>query len=73
MEGRLCVDSGRDELGVSLYPAGGFSSLTLVHDAAKRMARLLDNTDKVIEVLYVGDYDPAGVLIDKDIEAKLRE
>jgi hypothetical protein len=61
------------ELGVSLYPSGGFTSLTLPYDAAKQIWRFVGGTDKSIEIIYVGDYDPAGVLIDVDIEAKLRK
>ena len=62
-----------EELGVSLYPSGGFASLTLPHDAAQQISRFVGGTDKSIEIIYVGDYDPAGVLIDVDIEAKLRK
>jgi hypothetical protein len=66
------IEDTCEELAVSLYPAGGFSSLTLEYDAAQQIAAEVRGTDKTIEVIYVGDYDPAGVLIDKDIEAKLR-
>jgi hypothetical protein len=62
-----------EELGVSLYPSGGFASLTLLYEAAKQIAAEVESTDKTIEIAYVGDYDPAGVLIDRDIEIKLRE
>jgi hypothetical protein len=61
-----------DELGVSLYPAGGFSSLSLLYEAACQIADEVRGTDKTIEIVYIGDYDPAGVLIDRDIENKLR-
>ena len=58
------------ELAVSLYPAGGFSSLTLAYEAAEYMRAVYDG--RPITVFYVGDYDPAGVLIDKAIERELR-
>jgi hypothetical protein len=61
-----------NELGVSLYPAGGFSSLTLPYEAAQDIADTVRDTAKTIEIVYIGDYDPAGVLIDCDIERKLR-
>jgi hypothetical protein len=67
------VQDDCQELGVSLYPSGGFASLTLLFDAAGQIADEVEGTDKTIEIAYIGDYDPAGVLIDKDIEAKLRE
>jgi hypothetical protein len=61
------------ELGISLYPSGGFASLTLLYEAAKQIAAEVEGADKAIEIIYIGDYDPAGVLIDRDIEAKLRQ
>ena len=57
-----------ERLGVSLYPAGGFTSATLAYEAARQ----IDEHDREeAVVLYVGDYDPAGVLIDQSIEAEL--
>ena len=60
------------EFGVSLYPAGGFASLTLPYEAAADIDEQVADTERTIEILYIGDYDPAGVLIDRDIERKLR-
>ena len=56
-------------LAVSLYPAGGFSSESFVYEAATEIDA--HDRDRAV-VVYVGDFDPAGVLIDRDIEAKLR-
>ena len=56
-------------LAVSLYPCGGFTSATLAYEAAQFMNQL--EPERVV-VLYVGDYDPAGVLIDKSLETELR-
>ena len=56
------------ELAVSLYPSSGFSSDTLPYEASRAIAA----AGKSAVILYVGDYDPAGVLIDQDIERKLR-
>jgi hypothetical protein len=67
------IEDTCEELGVSLYPSGGFSSLTLLYEAAMQIAAEVRDTEKTVEIVYVGDYDPAGVLIDRDIEAKLRE
>jgi len=62
-----------DDLAVSLYPSGGFSSLTLTFEAARHINEVFQYTGKQeAHILYVGDYDPAGVHIDRDIEAKLR-
>ena len=62
--GQVC-----SEYVVPLYPSGGFSSLSFLYQAsahieASRRARAV--------ILYVGDYDQAGVLIDRSIEKDLR-
>lgn len=57
-------------LAVSLYPCGGFASLTLVHEAVDDINEM--DKGRVV-VLYVGDFDPAGVLIDQAVERELRE
>jgi hypothetical protein len=59
------------ELAVSLYPAGGFSSITLAYQAAEYIND--QHTGKPCVIYYIGDYDPAGVIIDKQIERELRE
>ncbi len=58
------------ELAVSLYPCGGFTSITFAHDAAQAMNAADDGRETV--VFYIGDYDPAGVLIDVALERELR-
>jgi hypothetical protein len=58
------------ELAVDLYPCGGFSSLSFVHEAAEMHNRLDDIRPLV--VFYIGDFDPAGVLIDQSLERELR-
>lgn len=59
------------ELAVSLYPAGGFSSITLAYQSAEAINHYADGRPVVI--FYIGDYDPAGVLIDVALERELRE
>ncbi len=59
------------ELAVSLYPAGGFSSITLAYQSAETINHYADGRPVVI--LYIGDYDPAGVLIDIALERELRQ
>ena len=57
-------------LAVSLYPSGGFSSATLCYEAATE----IDRAERArAVVLYVGDYDPAGLLIDESIVRELRK
>lgn len=58
------------DLAVSLYPCGGFSSISFVHEAAQEINARGD--DRPFTVFYIGDYDPAGVLIDVALERELR-
>jgi hypothetical protein len=60
-----------EELAVSLYPAGGFASITFAYEAADFIRQEVED-GKQAHVLYIGDYDPAGVLIDQSIETELR-
>ena len=56
-------------LAVDLFPAGGFASKTFAYEAAGAM-----NADGRPAVIYfVGDYDPAGVLIDRALERELNK
>ena len=61
-----------NELAVSLYPAGGFASLTLTYNAAQYIESEASEKDSAV-VFYIGDFDPAGVLIDRSIESELRK
>lgn len=60
-----------DELAVPLYPCGGFTSLSFAHEAAEDNNATGDRRPLI--VFYVGDYDPAGVLIDVSLERELRQ
>jgi hypothetical protein len=64
------IEADCRELAVSLYPAGGFASLTLAFQAAEVISHYA--AGRPVVILYVGDYDPAGVLIDVAIERELR-
>jgi hypothetical protein len=59
------------ELAVSFYPAGGFTSISLAYQAAEFINEEHEGRDVVI--FYIGDYDPAGVLIDVSLERELLE
>lgn len=60
-----------DDLAVDLYPCGGFASLSFMYEAAQSINRSGDV--RPLHVFYVGDYDPAGVLIDQSVQKALRE
>lgn len=59
-----------NELAVDLYPCGGFASASFVHEAAEIHNNSNDNRPLII--FYIGDFDPAGVLIDQSLEKELR-
>jgi hypothetical protein len=61
-----------EELAVSLYPAGGFASISFAYEAADFLRQEVEDIGKTASVIYIGDYDPAGVLIDQSLEAELR-
>ena len=58
------------ELGVSLYPSGGMPSETFVYGAC---AEAVHTGREEMVVMYVGDYDPAGLQIATSLEAMLTE
>lgn len=58
------------DLAVSLFPCGGFTSLSFAHSAAEQHNTSGD--DRPLIVYYIGDHDPAGVLIDISLEKELR-
>jgi hypothetical protein len=62
-----------EELAVSLYPCGGFSSITLAYDGARTINHFTDHGRKRAFIVYVGDYDPAGVIIDGSLEREIRK
>ncbi len=63
------IEEHCEELAVSLFPAGGFSSVTFIYESAMAIN---ETVQKPVVVFYIGDYDPAGVLIDLSIERELR-
>ncbi len=69
------VQSLCKEFAVTLYPAGGFSSATMIYEAAEEIKNIMEynSTKNEIKIIYIGDYDPAGVLIDKHIHREMEE
>jgi hypothetical protein len=66
------IEGECNDLAVSLYPCGGFSSISLAYEAAGEIQHIVDHTGRRPVILYIGDYDPAGVLIDQSLQAELR-
>jgi hypothetical protein len=54
-------------LGVALLAARGQSSKTFVYDSAQEYKRI----GKPVTVLYVGDWDPSGLAIDRSVRERL--
>ena len=59
-----------DRYAVNLYPCGGFSSVSFVYSAAEELNA--NNVGKPLVIFFIGDFDPAGVLIDVALERELR-
>ena len=58
------------EYVVPLFPSGGFSSVSFTYQAS---VLFQESRRGNAVVLYIGDHDQAGVLIDKAIEKRLRD
>ena len=65
------LEQETNRYAVPLYPSGGFASLSLIYQAADFMESAAQG--RPIHILYVGDFDPSGVLIDRKIEDELRQ
>ena len=50
----------------------GYSSCTAMHDAYQRFKRQ-ENAGKECHILYLGDYDPSGLDMIRDIKETCRE
>jgi hypothetical protein len=61
---RICT-----EMAVSLYPCGGFTGITFAYDAATKHNQPDDA--RPLQIFYIGDYDPAGKLIDGALQKEL--
>lgn len=66
-EKAVAIQHIMDKYGISLLAGGGYRSASALYEAAKRFKRV----GKPITVLYLGDFDPSGLDIERDIEEKL--
>lgn len=55
---------------VSLVVNRGYSSASSIHESAQRF---LEHKDKELILLYLGDHDPSGLDMDRDIQERLNE
>lgn len=56
-----------DKYDVSLLAGGGYRSSSALYEASKRFKYI----NKPIIILYLGDFDPSGLDIERDIETRL--
>lgn len=59
------------DLGVTLFPCGGFSSLTFTYEAAQTI--LARYRERPVVCFYLGDYDASGTMIDLSAEKAIRQ
>jgi len=62
-----------DDLAVDLYPSGGYVSKTFAYGAASENNAIFHQDKRPLEILYIGDLDPHGKMIDRDLERELRK
>ena len=65
-----CLIDLCEQYAVGLYPCGGFSSVSFIYAAAEDLNNR--ESGKPVVVLFIGDFDQAGLLIDKALERELR-
>ena len=61
-----------DELDIAFTANKGFSSLSAMYEAGHRLAARAA-TGKTIWVLYLGDHDPSGLDMTRDVQERLRQ
>ena len=57
---------------VKLLVNRGYGSVTAIHDAYNRYSRAIDN-DQECRILYLGDHDPSGIDMIRDIHTRVNE
>ena len=57
------------EYGVTLLSNKGYSSASAMHEAARRIKKKMEG--KICHILYLGDHDPSGVDMTRDIIKRL--
>lgn len=68
-EKAVAIRQVTDKYDVNLLAGGGYRSSSALYEAAKRFK----NIGKPIVILYLGDFDPSGMDIDRDIATRMLE
>ncbi len=61
-----------DEFAVPLYPTSGFASETFIYEAALEIAHAIKEDGHRAVIYTLGDHDPSGMHITRDLERRLR-
>jgi len=65
-----CIEPLTRELGINVRVGRGFNSVTKRHDI-QELFREISLTKEQICVLYLGDYDPSGMAIEKNLREQI--
>jgi hypothetical protein len=57
---------------VRIVPNKGFSSMTFLHETVQRLKRI-KSQNKLIHILYYGDFDPSGDYMDTDLKKRMKK
>jgi hypothetical protein len=66
------IEPVREEFGLRVDANRGFNSTSNVHTAAERLMEQYSN-DKDVVILYLGDWDPSGEDMERDLRDRLLE
>lgn len=61
-----------EELKVTTYPCRGYSSVTMLKDAAERFRKAVESGRDPL-ILYFGDFDPTGQDIERNVRETIRD
>lgn len=60
------------ELDVAYFPCRGYSSVTELWNAGRRIRSYMRDNNQNVVVLHLGDHDPSGIDMTRDLEERLR-
>jgi hypothetical protein len=62
-----------DALDIPYFACRGYNSQSNAHEAAERIEGYYDGGADRVVILHLGDHDPSGIDMSRDIEARFRE
>lgn len=67
------IKQSTDEFNIPVMVNRGYSSTSAMHDAFERIVdRIIDDKESIV-ILYLGDHDPSGMDMVRDIRSRLEE